>query len=150
MSFLKKPHVFDLLAALGVAVLGAVFYFSLIKPVSFSGQIGREAVPVYAEVELVAGPELLWLKDKIPSGAENRLVHGQLDWQLLEMRPWETGGKTVLRMRFKMRLMQTEGGRLWYQKAVVRVGDTLILTNSQYVLRGWIYEFRLLNESGTL
>lgn len=150
MSFLKKPFAFDLLAALGVAVLAAVFYFSLVKPVSFSGQIGREAVPVYAEVELAAGPELLWLKDKVPPGTENRLVHGQLDWQLLEMQPWESGGKTALRIRVKMRLMQTEGGRLWYQKSVVRIGDTLILTNPQYVLRGWIYDFKLLNESGTL
>ncbi len=149
-SFFKKAWAFDLFVALGVMLAAAAFYFTLIHPIKFSGAVGRESVPVYGEVDLIAGPELLWMKDKIPAGARRNLVYGQLDWEILEMKQIDLEGRPALLTRVKLRLMQAEGGGLWYQKALIRIGDTLTLTQPQYVVRGWIYEFHLLNENGTL
>lgn len=145
----KKSFLFDLFIILCGLLAVAIFYFSWIHPIRFSGKIGREAAPVYAQVDLISGPELFWLKDKIAPGTQSSLVYGQLEWEVLEIKPFGNDRQQSLMIRLKMRLSRTDDGRIWYHKYLFRIGDTLVVTNPEYVIRGWIYGYHLLDETGT-
>ena len=89
------------------------------------------------------------MKEKVPAGTKSMIVQGQLEWELLEIKSVEIEGVKNLLMRFKIRLARSEGGQLWYHKFKIRIGDTLVLTTPEHVIRGWIYQFRVLDETGT-
>ncbi len=143
---MKRLNLFDLVVVGLVLLAGLAFYFSFVKPLSFSHLIKREGVPRYAEIEILLPEDLDWMKEALPVGEESRNVYGELDWKILGFGEENLAGRKITKLIAKLLIVEESSGILRYGKYTLVKGSKIYLINDHYFLEGRVFRYRFLED----
>lgn len=150
MNFFKKWNRLDYFIALFLVLIGVSAYFSVIHPAAFSNRIEREDAPHYAEADILLPQDLNWIPDIFPADVESRDVYGNLQWKILEFGREQIAGSRFSKVKVKMLIKKDHAGGYRFESYHLRKGNYIYLMNHQYVLQGYMLDFRILKDRAPL
>lgn len=131
---------------ISLVVLTAVAaYYTWVRPVQFSGEIKREYVYAYAEIELLLPEDLQWMKNELPVGEEQKDGYETLKWKILEIREEEIlpGEKRVV-VKLKALVYIEPSAVPRFGKYSLMPGGPMIFSNGRYLFEGRLMRYRML------